>query len=178
MDGIIVAFESDETRHRISDMLESGGMPPSFSCSSGAEAIRAAAQTPGVIVVCGFKLIDMTADELAHTLGGEGIILVMARPTQLELCEQEGIFKLAFPITRSDLLASLRMLRQISEKLTVSTRQRRSSQNAALVSKAKQVLMSNNHMTEEQAHRFIQKKSMDTGSRLEDTAQLIINTYL
>ena len=30
------------------------------------------------------------------------------------------------------------------------------------------------HMTEPQAHRFMQKRSMDSGSKLTDTARLIL----
>lgn len=35
--------------------------------------------------------------------------------------------------------------------------------------------MSNNNMSEEQAHRYIQKISMDTGKQVVETAEMIIN---
>ena len=42
---------------------------------------------------------------------------------------------------------------------------------------AKELLMDVNRMTEEEAHRFLQKRSMDTGARLTDTAQAVIDAY-
>ena len=39
---------------------------------------------------------------------------------------------------------------------------------------AKAVLMARDGMTEEQAHRFLQKRSMDNGARLVDTARQVL----
>ena len=36
-------------------------------------------------------------------------------------------------------------------------------------------LMETHRMSEEQAHRFIQKRSMDTGAKFIDTARMILN---
>ena len=40
---------------------------------------------------------------------------------------------------------------------------------------AKAVLMERNHMTEEEAHRYIQKCSMDSGTSLTETAQMVLS---
>ena len=36
--------------------------------------------------------------------------------------------------------------------------------------------MDRNGMTEEQAHRYLQKKSMDSGAKLVQTAQLVLDS--
>ena len=51
---------------------------------------------------------------------------------------------------------------------------RRSQEERDLVERAKAVLMDRRGMTEEQAHRFLQKQSMDNGARLTDTARLVL----
>ena len=40
---------------------------------------------------------------------------------------------------------------------------------------AKSILMERNHMTEEEAHRYIQKCSMDSGTSLTETAEMVIS---
>ena len=50
----------------------------------------------------------------------------------------------------------------------------RSQEERELVERAKAVLMGRHGMTEEQAHRFLQKQSMDNGARLTDTARLVL----
>ena len=35
-----------------------------------------------------------------------------------------------------------------------------------------------NRMTESEAHRFLQKRSMDAGLKMTETAQLVLDSYL
>ncbi len=51
----------------------------------------------------------------------------------------------------------------------------RSKEEEELLSSAKALLMERNQMTEEQAHRYIQKRSMDNGTGLLETAQMILS---
>lgn len=51
---------------------------------------------------------------------------------------------------------------------------RRTREEQALVARAKRVLMENSGLTEQQAHRLLQKRSMDHGSRLADTARKVL----
>ena len=43
------------------------------------------------------------------------------------------------------------------------------------IREAKEILMLRNHMTEEEAHRYIQKCSMDSGTSIVETAQMVIH---
>jgi response regulator NasT len=177
MDMIVVAFDNENNRKRIHEMLESSGITAKVSCRSGSEAIRAVRETGGGIIVCGYKLSEMTATDLAYDLNGIAMILAIAPPQQLALCHNDSIFKLPTPFTKSDLISSVRMLLQMQEKHYKSMPQRRSEKDTADINRAKELLMSKNGMTEEEAHRFIQRRSMDTGSKAAETARLIINMY-
>ena len=53
-------------------------------------------------------------------------------------------------------------------------RSQRTQEELELVDAAKTVLMDRHGLTEEQAHRFLQKQSMDNGARLTDTAKLVL----
>ena len=50
----------------------------------------------------------------------------------------------------------------------------RSDQDRKDILEAKQLLMERNHMTEEEAHRYLQKTSMDSGTNLVETAQMLL----
>lgn len=143
----------------------------------GLEAIRAVRKMGGGIVVCGFKLSEMTASDLAYDLSGQAMILAIAPPQQLELCENEKVFKLPTPFSKGDLISSIRMLVQMEDQHYRSSSQRRTEKETADINKAKELLMGKNGMTEQEAHRFIQRRSMDTGSKAAETARLIIETY-
>jgi len=44
-----------------------------------------------------------------------------------------------------------------------------------LIRQAKELLMERNHMSETEAHRYIQKCSMDSGTNMVETAQMIVS---
>ncbi len=52
---------------------------------------------------------------------------------------------------------------------------RRCPEDEALLSRAKQLLMDRRGMTEEQAHRFLQKQSMDSGMKMVDMARQMLD---
>lgn len=178
MDRIIVAFASEKSRLQISRLLESGGIFPAGCCASGAEAIRAVWNLGSAAVICGFKLRDMTAEELAADLRGIGAVLVIASPAHLDFCEGENLFKLAVPAARGDFFASLQLLQTFEMRSLQLPGPAVSGDEQRLVRQAKALLMDVNHMTEAEAHRFLQKRSMNTGRKLTEIAQLILGGHL
>lgn len=174
MRKVIVAFESDANCARVRDIIESAGLATCVVCRSAAQVKRVIHKQRLSTVVCGFKLPDEVCQELYLDLPDNCAMLMIAPQARLELCEEDGIFKLPAPIRRGDLLASVRMLLQISQRFVRQHRPQRSQEERELVDQAKLVLMDRHGMTEEQAHRFLQKKSMDNGARLTDTARMVL----
>lgn len=43
-----------------------------------------------------------------------------------------------------------------------------------IIDRAKSLLIERNHMTESEAHRYMQKCSMDSGTNLVETAQMVL----
>ena len=177
MDRVLVAFSNEESQRRIGRLLESCGLLPVCGFFSGADVIRAVHQAGGGLVVCGFKLRDMTAGELAASLQGRGAVLVIAPAVYLELCEGENLFKLTTPLSRSEFTATLELLQQFTPRQPRHPPSRRNENERQLIDRAKTLLMEVNRMSEAEAHRFLQKRSMDTGSKLTETAQAIIDSY-
>ncbi len=174
MRQVIVAFESRANRERIRDLLESTGEFSCLLCQNGGQVRRAARKLRVDIVVCGFKLGEESCESLFYDLPQRCAMLLIAPQAQLELCEAEGVFKLQSPIRRAELLASVRLLAQLRRPGRDSGPARRSREERELVERAKAVLMDRHGMTEGQAHRFLQKQSMDNGARLTDTARLVL----
>ena len=175
MDRIILAFASEKAHAQITRILGSGGLAPSISCFSGAETIRAARKLGGAVVICGFRLRDMTAEMLAVDLTGIAPVLVISSPGNLELCGDRNLIKLAVPSSRAEFFASLDLAQGVLAGGALHIQ--RSAEEERLICRAKAVLMEVNLMSEAEAHRFLQKYSMDTGLRLAETARLILERY-
>jgi len=176
-DRIIVAFANPEAQRRIVRILEQDGCVPAGVFYSGADVIRAVRKLGSAIVICGFKLRDMTATELALSLKSSAVFLAVTSPVNLDFCEGENLFKLSTPVSRADFFSTLQVLRQMEERTLHPPVTRRREDEQKLVLHAKQLLMDVNRMTEDEAHRFLQKRSMDTGLRMVETARLIVESY-
>ena len=178
MQKVIVAFENGDVGASICEVLESGGVAQCVLCRSGAEVKRLVHKQGLNVIIGGFKFPDESGEELFQDLPQRCVMLMIASQARLELCESEEIFKLPSPVSRGDLLASVRMLLQIGRgraaHSTVHTH--RSEEERELVSQAKALLMDRHGMTEEQAHRFLQKQSMDHGAKLVDTARIVLGS--
>lgn len=176
MEKIIVAFESEKTALRVKELLEGGGAAACLVCRTADQVRRAINKLPVPAVVCGYKLGDQTAELLFDDLSLSCAMLVLASQNLLELMQNDDIFRLPTPVSRGDLAASVRMLLQIGRRLERYVRPRRSREEQSLIDQAKRLLMDRNDMTEEQAHRYLQKKSMDSGAKLVQTAQLVLDS--
>ena len=175
MQTVIVAFENGANSAKIREILESEGEFSCLTCRSAAEVKRAVHKQHECIIVCGFKLADETCEDLFCDLPAGCFMLMIAAQTKLELSETEGIFKLQSPIRRGELLASVRMLVQFQRYIPREKGPaKRGEEEQKLIRRAKAVLMDRHGMTEEQAHRFLQKQSMDNGAKLTDTARLVL----
>ena len=85
------------------------------------------------------------------------------------------------PLKVHNLLSTLDMMVQAQQRIRRKLRSRpkeRSKEEQDLINEAKALLMERNNMTEEEAHRYIQKRSMDNGTDLTETAQMILSLLL
>ncbi len=93
----------------------------------------------------------------------------------------EDVVCLPMPLKVHDLVSTVEMM---SQALTRSRKRRqqqprqRDEGEKKLIGQAKRLLMERNGMSEEEAHRYIQKCSMDSGTNLIETAQMVISLIL
>ena len=95
--------------------------------------------------------------------------------------EGYGVITLAKPVDRASLVISVRMLKAMRAKLVKMETQRSSLESKMreirLVNRAKLLLVERLSMTEEEAHRFIEKQAMDSCVKKGEIAENIIKTY-
>ena len=99
----------------------------------------------GGSVICAARLPDYTADELYDDLDGQADLLVIGKPEQLSDCENPAIRRLPLPVNRYQLAEA-----------------------------AEALLQSARGMAEPEAHRYLQRRSMEAHRKMADTARLII----
>ena len=165
MNRLIVAFSSDTAAHRICAWLAQSGFPARTVCRTGAEVVRAVRYMGGGSVICAARLPDYTADELYDDL------LVIGKPEQLSDCENPAIRRLPLPVNRYQLAEAAEALTQAQQARAPA---KPSQQDQEIIRHAKALLQSARGMTEPEAHRYLQRRSMEAHRKMADTARLII----
>lgn len=173
MERVVLAFSKDETADKIRRMLDGSGYEVYMVCHSKAELLRSIVDIDEVLIIMGYKLPDGVADDVFDDLReGQKLMSIVKADRQSEIYN-EDIFVVTLPVNRQILINSIETFVGIIERR--KHRAKRTPEEQKIIESAKAYLMENHMMTEEQAHRFIQKRSMDTGAKFIDTARSILN---
>ncbi len=177
MTNIIVVFAKMEDAKSIKNILVKNGFGVTAVCTSGAQALGYADEFHDGIVITGYRLADMICVEVREHLPRDFEMVVMA--SQRVLAEElgSGIIGLAMPLKVHELVNTVDMLSQGIVRRRKKRREKpasRDEKEKAVIEHAKQLLITRNHMTEEEAHRYLQKHSMDNGTSMVETAQMVL----
>lgn len=176
MAGIIVVFPKAEDAKNIRNILVRNGYQVSAVCTSGSQALTVTDRLGEGIVVCGYKFSDMMYAQLKEYLPSGFEMLLIASEHALSLCPDGDVIRLSFPLKIHDITDTLDMMtenilrRRKKAKLKPKVR---SEEEKKLIRQAKELLMERNNMSEDEAHRYMQKCSMDSGNNLVETAEMI-----
>lgn len=177
MERVIVAFEGEKAAQRFAEIIESSYVAKCIICHSADEVKRTVEKREVHVVVSGYKLHGWTAVDLVEDLPDSVLLLLVATESQLELCELDDIVPLPAPVSRADLTLAVKMALVMGRRLDRLLRPKRSEEEKHLIDLAKKGLMERHQITEEEAHRLLQKRSMDNGTRMAQTARLLLEEW-
>ena len=154
------------------------GYEVNATCTTGAQAIGIANDLDEGILISGYRLPDMLYREINNYLPKGFEMLLLASPQKLMDSSDGSIVSLSMPIKVQDLLSTLQMMSYNSRRRKKKEKEvpkERTQAQREIIKKAKFILMERNKMSEEEAHRYIQKASMDSGTNMVEMAEMIIN---
>jgi len=175
--NIIVALAKPEDGKSIRNLLLKNGFQVNGVCTTGSQVLSKADELNDGLVICSYRMSDMMYSELHACLPKGFELLLLVSRDLLHDCEGNDIICLAMPFKVFDLINTVDMMCQSIERRRRKARQKpkeRNSEEEALIAEAKALLMNRNHMSEEEAHRYLQKCSMDSGTNLVETAQMVL----
>lgn len=95
----------------------------------------------------------------------------------MEQCLENGIVCLDMPLKVPDLINTVGMMVENIERRKRKRKNKpkeRSGEERNCIDEAKKLLMFRNNMTEDEAHRYLQKCSMDSGCGLTEMAAMVL----
>ena len=169
MKEIIIASANLKSAERIKAILQSGHVSVNRVFSSGREILSYASIQPDILAVCG-KLSDMSAVYLAE-MAPAGVDIILLLPSgEPQSAFYSNLVTLYMPVNRAELLDTVRLL---SATRTESLGARSKSGGDEALENAKRIIMNRHHISEREAYRLLQRKSMETGVKMTELAKMI-----
>lgn len=180
MEHVIVVFPKAEDGKKIQGLFVRNGIAVDAVCTSGAQALEYADILDGGIIVCSYRFTDMSYLDLASEMPDRFDMLLIASQAHQMECPDGKIMKLGMPFKMFALLNTVHMMFEAQlrkRKKKNSAPKMRSEEEIKLIREAKGILMDRNHMTEQEAHQYLQKCSMDSGNGMVETAKMVLCLY-
>ena len=179
MSSIVIVLPKIEDAKKIRSVLERHGLSVASVCNTASSALASASELGSGVMISGYRLPDMNYYDLAECLPKDFELLLLA--SARVICEVPSfILSVEMPMKAGDLVNTVNMI------LTQQERRRRKEKNKPktrswkeqnYISNAKMMLMQRNHLSEEDAYRYIQKSSMDSGTKMVETAQMLLMLF-
>lgn len=178
MPELILGFSRETDGDKFKAVLTRHGYHVVSVCRSGANILNAANRIDSGIILCSYRLTDMICADLYPDLPESFQMIVLSKEEQADRLPMERAVFLSMPVSVRELLQTVEM---VSATMTRRARRKkpakRSEEEEKILNRAKEYLMERNKMSEPEAHRYIQKISMTTGTSLIETAEKIITVY-
>lgn len=172
---LIVASEA--VAGKLSGILAQAGIAADAAVHTGNEALDLC-EAQDALVLTAYSLQDMPGAELAQKIGDACDVLMIV-PKDFEEQVPANVLTLHNPISPDALVQAVRTMQHC--RVRTAALQKKADKLARMleerktIDRAKGRLMDALHLTEAQAHHHIQKKSMDSGRRIVEIAQEILD---
>ncbi len=185
--SLLLTSPSDKFNQSLRPILPAEHFSSVITANSAADARRLlAARNPDLLLI-NTPLPDEFGTALANdtcSSGSVGVLLLVRAEQYADLCWQEtsaGVLVLSKPTSSAVLLQSLTLLCGTRERLRRMEQKTMSMEDKMeeirLVNRAKWVLIDQLRMTEQEAHRYIEKQAMDRCVTRRSVAESILATY-
>lgn len=189
MENILLVTASKKSADMLLNLIRAGGWQPAriLVAASCNEARRLLIENHVDLILINTPLSDEFGHDFAvhacqNTLSG---VLMLVKSdladSVSQRVEQEGVFVITKPISRSTFYQSLHLVN--SSRMRVYTLQkenrklRQRMEDMRVINRAKCLLIAEKHLSEDDAHSYIEKQAMNYRQTKRDIAEEIIRSF-
>ncbi len=187
MDSILLASNTNTTLSMLSSLFQLQQFEIVSTASNGSECRRTLLENEFDLLIIDSPLPDEFGTDLALHVAEKfdtGIILLCASDKFYDVCaqvEDSGVFTISKPTNPEFLYQSVRLLtasrKRVQKLQSENSKLQNKIEEMRLVDRAKFILIQYLNMTENQAHKYIEKQAMDFRQSRNAIAKKILQTY-
>ncbi len=187
MESALIISMGEKSIAFFTEMLNAASYEQIVSLQSCGEARRLLLERDFDLVIINAPLRDETGEELARHIASKGLgQVILAVDSEhfdevASICENDGVLTVARPINRELFWAALKLAGSAQARTkrmeAGDSRLKQKIEDIRIVDRAKWILISRLKMTEQEAHRYIEKQAMDMRVTKRVIAEGLLKTY-
>ena len=187
MESALIITSTEKSFASIAELLRAHSVFDVLYANSGGKGRRLLMERDFELVFINAPLPDESGEDLARQVAaGERSQVILAVKSEIfepvsAVCEGDGVFTIAKPISKEILRQVLSLARTMRSRIlkvqveNESLKQR--IEDIRTIDRAKNILISSTGMSEHEAHRYIEKRAMDTRTSKRAVSEIIIYDY-
>lgn len=187
MESALVVTAAEKTVAHFSELLNAASISQIVALPTCGEARRLLLEQDFDLVIINTPLRDESGEVFAQQIAAKGVSqVILVVPSEFfdaisEICESDGVLTIARPLNRAVFWAILQLAKSAHNRIARVNKEnaqlKQRIEDIRIVDRAKCLLISYLKMSEQDAHRFIEKQAMDMRVSKRMIAEGILKMY-
>ena len=184
---VLIVTSSEKSVSLFSELLTSASINQISILTAAGQARRVLLEKNFDIVIIDAPLADESGESLARHIAAKGLSQAILAVNSEHfnsvsaVCQEDGVLTIPKPVDKQFFWFTLSLAKSVSSKLKrmrdENVKLKQKIEDIRIIDKAKCLLISYLNLTEQEAHRFIEKQAMDLRSTKRTIAEEILKTY-
>ena len=187
MESALIVSCTEKTTGFFREMLNAAGINQIVTMSTVTEARKLLLEQDFDLVLVNSPLSDETGESFSRQIASgdnSQVILIVKEEcfdTVSAACEGDGVLTIAKPVSKPVFRSALLLARSAQARLKRTRDEnfklKQKLEDIRIINRAKYILITYLNMSEQEAHRFIEKQAMDMRAAKRVIAEGILKTY-
>lgn len=187
MENALIISSIEKELAFFTEMLNADSVNKIIVLKTAGEARRLILEQDFDLVIINAPLQDETGESLAQHIAVKGLsqVILVVKSEYFDVissaCENDGVLTISKPVDRAIFWSALKLAGSVQSRLkrmqTEDGKVKQKIEDIRIINRAKWILITHFSMSEQEAHRFIEKQAMDMRSSKRSIAEGILNTY-
>jgi len=187
MESALIVSSTDKSTAFFTELLNASSINHIAVLDTAGEARRLLLGHDFDLVIVDAPLRDESGESFSRHTASKGLsqVILVVKSELFEavsaVCEADGVLTISRPVNKTIFWSALTLAKSAQNRIrheqSENARLKQKVEDVRIVNRAKYILISRLNMSEQEAHRFIEKQAMNIRSTKRAIAEGILKTY-
>jgi len=187
MENVLIVSNSEKDTALFTGFLKAASLNQVVSSQSCDSARRLILKQDFDLIIVDSPLEDESGEDFSRDAAAQGVsqVILLVKSESFDsvsaACEEDGVLIIVKPVDKFLLWSALSLARSVQNRVKLiqaeNTLLKQKVEDLRIIDRAKWILISSMKMSEQEAHRYIEKQAMDMRSSRRIIAEGILKRY-